>query len=106
MGSEMCIRDRHGAGGCNKVFKKAIAACGNKNPTDDALIIAVYNERARDNGNAYFGRSTTPVRSSVVKRFSNEKLDALKSLELEIKKQSLPTQEGSTGEVTLPVGPQ
>ena len=97
---------QHGAGGCNTIFKRAIKNCGNPNPTDDALIVAVYNERARDNGNAYFGSSTKTVRKSVVMRFNNEKLDALKSLELEIKQQSLPTQSGTTGEVTLPVGPQ
>jgi len=97
---------QHGAGGCNRIFQRAIKNCGNSMPSDDALIVAVYNERARDNGNAYFGRSNTNIRASVVKRFNNEKLDALKSLELEIKNQSLPTQSGQLGEVTLPVGPQ
>jgi|TARA_B110000858_G_scaffold196903_1_gene256882 hypothetical protein len=97
---------QHGAGGCNRVFKNAIKGCGNTNPTDDALIVAVYNERARDNGMAYFGRSRSNIRQSVVKRFNNEKLDALKSLELEIKNQTTATQQGTLGEVTLPIGPQ
>jgi hypothetical protein len=95
---------QHGAGGCNRVFKNAIKACGNNAPTDDALIVAVYNERAKDNGMAYFGSSVANVRASVVKRFNNEKLDALKSLELEIKQQDNPVQSGSAGEVVFPVG--
>tara|TARA_E500000331_G_scaffold355275_1_gene410352 strand:+ start:173 stop:2638 length:2466 start_codon:yes stop_codon:yes gene_type:complete len=97
---------QHGAGGCNRIFQRAIKSCGNKSPSDDALIIAVYNERARDNGMAYFGKSTNAVRKSVVNRFNNEKLDALKSLELELKEQQLQTQTGSAGEAVLPVGPQ
>ena len=67
--------------------------------------MAVYNERARNNGLAYFKSSTAGVRASVVKRFNNEKLDALKSLEQEIKQASNPVQ-GQANEVTLPVGPQ
>ena len=55
---------------------------------------------------AYFGKSTNAVRKSVVNRFNNEKLDALKSLELELKEQQLQTQTGSAGEAVLPVGPQ
>ena len=97
---------QHGAGGCNRVFKNAVKACGTDTPTDNALIVAVYNERARDNGSAYFGRSTVAVRKSVVQRFNNEKLDALKSLEQELKQAGTPTQGGDTGAVTLPVGPQ
>ncbi len=97
---------QHGAGGCNRVFKNAVKACGTDTPTDDALIVAIYNERARDNGSAYFGRSTVAVRKSVVQRFNNEKLDALKSLEQELKQAGTPTQGGDTGSVTLPVGPQ
>ena len=92
--------------GCNKIFKRAIQRCGTKTPTDDALIVAVYNERAADNGRKYFGSSNNNIRQSVVKRFNNEKLDALKSLELELKA-STQAQQGSTpGAVTLPVGPQ
>ena len=53
---------------------------------------------------AYFGSSVANVRASVVKRFNNEKLDALKSLELEIKQQDNPVQSGSAGEVVFPVG--
>ena len=53
---------------------------------------------------AYFGSSLANVRSSVVRRFNNEKLDALKSLELEIKEQDNPVQSGTTGEVVFPVG--
>lgn len=96
---------QHGAGGCNRIFKRAIKSCGNSAPTDESLIVAVYNERARNNGLAYFKSSTAGVRASVVKRFNNEKLDALKSLELEIKQANNPVQ-GQANEVTLPVGPQ
>ena len=94
---------QHGAGGCNRVFKNAIKACGNNTPSDDALIVAIYNERARDNGMAYFSGSNKGIRGSVVKRFNNEKLDALKSLELEITDKSTPVQSDSQGEVVFPV---
>ena len=93
---------QHGAGGCNRVFKNAVKLCGNNNPSDDALIVAVYNERARDNGMAHFGKSTNAVRKSVVKRFNNEKLDALSSLQQELAQGSTPTQSGS-GTTVLPV---
>ena len=96
---------QHGAGGCNRIFKRAIKNCGNLAPTDEALIVAVYNERAKNNGMAYFKRSNANVRASVVKRFNNEKLDALKSLELEIKQANNPVQ-GQANQVTLPIGPQ
>tara|TARA_B110000240_G_scaffold15331_1_gene15696 strand:- start:43876 stop:46344 length:2469 start_codon:yes stop_codon:yes gene_type:complete len=97
---------QHGAGGCNKIFKRAIKSTGNSAPTDEALIVAVYNERAKDNGMAYFPSSNANVRASCVKRFNNEKLDALKHLELEIKQASIPDETNEAGKVTLPVGPQ
>ena len=57
----------------------------------------------RDNGMAYFSGSNKGIRGSVVKRFNNEKLDALKSLELEITNKSTPVQNDSQGEVIFPV---
>jgi len=71
---------QHGAGGAAKIFERAFQTLGTQNPSDAALIEAVYNERGRDNGNAYFGRSTPSVRASVVNRFRNEKADALRYL--------------------------
>ena len=52
---------------------------------------------------AYFSGSNKGIRGSVVKRFNNEKLDALKSLELEITNKSTPVQNDSQGEVIFPV---
>ena len=71
---------QHGAGGCARIFERAFQTLGTTNPSDQAIIEAVYNERGRNNGNAYFGRSTASVRASVVRRFQNEKADALRYL--------------------------
>ena len=51
---------------------------------------------------AHFGKSTNAVRKSVVKRFNNEKLDALSSLQQELAQGGTPTQSGS-GTTVLPV---
>jgi hypothetical protein len=53
-------------------------------PTDSAIIRAVYAERRAENGGRYFPSSTQAIRNSVVNRFHNEEADALKSLEQEI----------------------
>lgn len=71
---------QHGAGGCAKIFERAFQTLGTTNPSDAAIIEAVYNERGRNNGQAYFGRSTPGVRASVVRRFQNEKADGLRYL--------------------------
>jgi hypothetical protein len=94
---------QHGAGGANNVFKRSLATLGNNAPAEDALIRAVYAERSRDNGMAYFGRSTPNVRSGVVKRFQNELADALKSLQQEVEAAGTPTM--STTDTTTDVPP-
>lgn len=71
---------QHGAGGCARIFERAFQTLGTTNPSDQAIIEAVYNERGRNNGQAYFGRSTPAVRASVVRRFQNEKADGLRYL--------------------------
>ena len=83
---------QHGEGsGGRKVFENALASLGyppssptTTEPTDAALIRAVYAERRRDNGMAWFRSSTSAIRQSVVNRFHNEEADALRSLEQEI----------------------
>jgi len=84
---------QHGNGGASSVFRNALKGLGYPsneitatNPTDAALIRAVYAERRSENGARYFKKSTQSVRNSVVNRFHNEEADALKSLEQEIKK--------------------
>lgn len=82
---------QHGPGGARNIFQRALATLGyppseitNTQPTDAALVRAVYAERRANNGSKYFGSSTAAVRSSVVNRFHNEEADALRSLEQEI----------------------
>jgi|SaaInl59LU_5_DNA_1037362.scaffolds.fasta_scaffold02012_3 hypothetical protein len=82
---------QHGAGGANSVFRRALEGLGyppseitTTNPTDAALIRAVYAERRSGNGARYFRSSTQAVRNSVVNRFHNEEADALRSLQQEI----------------------
>lgn len=71
---------QHGPGGCARIFERAFQTLGTTNPSDAAIIEAVYNERAADGGMRYFGRSTAAVRQSVVRRFQNEKADGLRYL--------------------------
>jgi hypothetical protein len=71
---------QHGAGGAARIFERAFQTLGTTNPSDAAIIEAVYNERGAENGMRYFGRSTPNVRSSVVRRFQNEKADGLRYL--------------------------
>lgn len=73
---------QHGAGGADKIFQRATANLG-PNATDEEIVRAVYAERGRNNGNAYFGRSTQGVRTSVVNRFNKEQADALAALRRE-----------------------
>ena len=82
---------QHGVGGSGTVFKRALASLSYPptpisiaEPTDAAIIRAVYNERRADNGMRYFRSSTSSVRQSVVNRMHNEEADALRSLEQEI----------------------
>ena len=71
---------QHGAGGCARIFERAFQSLGTTNPSDQAIIEAVYSERGAENGQRYFGRSTPNVRASCVRRFQNEKADALRYL--------------------------
>ena len=91
---------QHGVGGAGTVFKRALAslsypptAISISEPTDAAIIRAIYSERRADNGMRYFRSSEPAVRQSVVNRCHNEEADALRSLEQEIKKaqETLPT---------------
>jgi len=82
---------QHGAGGAKNIFKRALGSLNyppneitSTQPTDGALIRAVYGERRANNGSKYFGSSTASVRSSVVNRFYNEEADAIRSLEQEV----------------------
>jgi|TARA_B110000261_G_C13089011_1_gene359110 hypothetical protein len=84
---------QHGPGGARNIYKRALGRLGyptnsptTTEPTDAALIRAVYSERRANNGSKYFKSSTASVRSSVVNRFHNEEADALRSLQQEIKK--------------------
>ena len=74
---------QHGSGGANRIFQRALERTGSTNPSDEALINAVYAERGANNGQKYFGRSTSNVRQSVVNRFRNENADAISSLRQE-----------------------
>jgi hypothetical protein len=82
---------QHGAGGASSVFRNALETLGYPpntptatEPTDAALIRAVYAQRRAGNGARYFPSSTQAVRDSVVNRFYNEEADALRSLQQEI----------------------
>ena len=84
---------QHGPGGARNVYQRALASLSyppsaptTTEPTDAALIRAVYAERRAENGARYFKSSTQGVRDSVVNRFHNEEADALRSLEQEILK--------------------
>lgn len=82
---------QHGPGGAGTVFTNALKTLNYppstptaSEPTDAALIRAVYAQRRADNGMKYFPSSNAGVRSSVVNRFHNEEADALVSLQQEI----------------------
>ena len=106
---------QHGPGGARNIYKRAIASLGYPpsevtltDPSDAALIRAVYSERRAENGSKYFRSSTAAVRSSVVNRFHNEEADALRSLEQELNKaaENPPTMEPTDNSSTVqPVTP-
>jgi hypothetical protein len=70
---------QHGQGGAYSVWSAALGKNGS-NMSDADVINAVYNERAANNGMKYFPSSSASIRASVVKRFGNEKKDALAML--------------------------
>ncbi|AYC30003.1 hypothetical protein [Paenisporosarcina cavernae] len=67
---------QHGVGGAKNILNK-VARVG---MTPQAMIKAIYNERGRNNGLAYFPSSSANIRQSVVARFQREKNDALSML--------------------------
>lgn len=70
---------QHG-GRTDDIFERAVAGRDVTTMTDAELIRAVYAERGRDDGTAYFGRSSEAVREGVMNRFRNEERDALRML--------------------------
>ena len=74
---------QHGSRGAKNIFMKALEnvknATGKKTTeiTDKELIEAIYDERGRDGGNAYFKNSKQSIKDSVVNRFKKEKAKAL-----------------------------
>jgi hypothetical protein len=68
---------QHGSSGALNVFREAGIRPG---MSDAEIIKRVYNERAANNGQKYFSRSSASVRKSVVNRFKNEMNDALSML--------------------------
>lgn len=111
---------QHGATGAKNIFKRALSTLNYPpteitptQPTDGALVRAVYAERRANNGSKYFGSSTAAVRSSVVNRFHNEEADALRSLQQEVEaaQQNPPTIEPTDNTAAVPIvtptsGPQ
>lgn len=92
----------HGPSGCVTIFQRALATLGyppkavtRTEPTDAALLKAVYEERRADNGMRYFSSSKPNVRSGVVNRMYNELADANKSLtqEIQLAQANPPTQD-------------
>lgn len=67
---------QHGVSGAKNILNK-VARVG---MSPEAMITAIYNERGRNNGMAYFPSSSQSIRSSVVSRFQREKNDALRML--------------------------
>lgn len=74
---------QHGAGGAGRVFANALAGEDVATMSDADIIRAVYTERGRDDGMAYFRSSSDAVRRGVVNRFGNEQADALSALGLD-----------------------
>lgn len=62
------------------IFERALAGRDVTTLTDAEIIRAVYAERGRDDGAAYFRRSTPAVRAGVLNRFRQEERDALQML--------------------------
>jgi hypothetical protein len=59
------------------IFERALAGRDPATLSDAEIIRAVYAERGRDDGMAYFSGSSAAVRRGVVNRFRNEERDAL-----------------------------
>ena len=68
---------QHGSAGAANVFRNAGIKMG---MSEAEIIRRVYNERAANNGQKYFSRSSSSIRQSVVNRFRNEMQDALSML--------------------------
>lgn len=66
---------QHGVGGANNILKKI-----NVGMTPQSVINTIYNERGANNGMKYFPSSSASIRQSVLKRFENERKDALSML--------------------------
>lgn len=67
---------QHGVGGAKNILNK-VARVG---MTPETIINAIYNERSRNNGMAYFPSSSSSIRNGVLNRFSKERNDALRML--------------------------
>ena len=70
---------QHG-GRTDDIVERAVAGRDVTTMTDAELVRAIYAERGRDDGAAYFGRSSEAVREGVMNRFRNEERDALRML--------------------------
>lgn len=71
---------QHGPGGAGTVFANALRGQDVATMSDADLIRAVYAERGRDDGMAYFRSSDPDFRQGVVDRFPREQADALERL--------------------------
>lgn len=67
-------------GATDDIFTRAVAGRDVSTMSDADLVRAVYAERGRDDGMAYFSRSSANVRAGVVNRFRHEQSDALGAL--------------------------
>jgi len=67
-------------GTTDDIFARAIAGRDVTELTDAEIIRAVYAERGRDDGAAYFRSSTENIRAGVMNRFRQEERDALAML--------------------------
>ncbi len=70
---------QHG-GATDDIFTRAVAGATCRRCRDSDLVRAVYAERGRGDGTAYFPSSSAAVRRGVVNRFTNEQADALARL--------------------------
>ncbi|WP_157692922.1 WXG100 family type VII secretion target [Pedococcus dokdonensis] len=67
-------------GATDDIFTRAVAGRDVSTLSDADLVRAVYAERGRDDGMAYFRSSSPAVRRGVVNRFGHEQADALARL--------------------------
>lgn len=68
---------QHGVNGAKNVFVNAGIT---PNMSDREITERIYAERAANNGNKYFRKSSEAIRKSVVNRFKSEMKDALSRL--------------------------